>query len=341
MFANIYCKLKPKNISAFFMDKKLNYILFSTILMLMSHIGVCQTQQYVKHELGFNSENDSFLASGQDRYYTNGLFINYRSVFPTKITTCEPRFRKKIWNVSIGQQIFNPQSGAVPNISYVDRPFAGYLFGSFGIQYFNQHENSALLSLQVGTIGPRAKGEQVQKIIHSTFGFYEPNGWQYQVNNEIAINFKIQSHFFVYRSQNKKIDLSLPIEARIGNTFTGLKAGVLFRTGNLNPFYHSIATNSNISSTLETNIKPSEFYFYLKPSIDLVAYDATIKGGLFVKDKGLVTYPSKLVVLAQQVGFAYATQRWTADFSAVFKSKELKEMTQSNQYGSLSLYYRF
>jgi lipid A 3-O-deacylase len=322
------------------MKKILKYSFCSLYILLISLNGICQSQNF-KHELGFNSENDSFLASGQDRYYTNGLFINYRSAFSVKKETDTLKYRKKIWSISVGQQIFNAQSGAVPNISYIDRPFASYLYAGFGLQFFHKHENNTQFSLQIGTIGPSAQGEKIQKIIHSTFGFYDLNGWQYQVNNELGINFKFQSHFFIFRSKNKKTDFSLPIEARIGNTYSGLKTGLLFRTGNLNPFYHSLATNSNISSYKESSVNKKELYFYLKPSVDLIWYDATIKGGLFVKDKGLITYQSKPVVLSHQIGFAYANERWTADFSAIFKSKELKEMTQTNQYGSLSIYYRF
>jgi lipid A 3-O-deacylase len=322
------------------MKKNLRLVFCSLYILLNCLNGICQSHNF-KHELGFNSENDSFLATGQDRYYTNGLFINYRSAFPIKKETDTLKYRKKIWSISIGQQIFNPQSGAVSNISYVDRPFASYLFAGFGIQYFNKHENSTQLSLQIGTIGPSAQGENIQKIIHSTFGFYDLKGWQYQVNNEIGINFKLQSHYFIYRTENKKNDISLPIEVRVGNTYSGLKTSLLYRTGNLNSFYHSLVTNSNISSYTETGLNKKELFIYLKPSIDLILYDATIKGGLFVKDKGLVTYQYKPMVLSQQIGLAYANEKWTVDFAAIFKSKELDEMTRSNQYGSLSIYYRF
>ena len=76
------------------------------------------------------------------------------------------KFTKKIWSASIGQYLYNAQTGAVPNINYVDRPFAAYLYGALGLQLLDNHENSGRLTLQVGTIGPSALGEEAQKLIH-------------------------------------------------------------------------------------------------------------------------------------------------------------------------------
>lgn len=335
-FVDFYSNFKSRKIlSAFFMKKHLKFV-FAIIFGIIGLKGFAQQKNY-KSEIGFNSENDSFLATGQDRYYTNGLFVNFRSAL--EVDTLN--FRKKILSIDFGQQLFNAQTGAVPNITFVDRPFAAYLYAGASMQYFDENENSAKLSVQIGTIGPRALGRQTQEIIHETFGFYDVNGWQFQVNNEIGINVKLNSHTLLYRSKNKKTDFSMPLEARIGNTFSGLKYGVLFRTGNINPLYHSVATQSNVSAHIENGVNKNEFYFFLKPSLDVVLYDATIKGGLFNEDKGPLTFKTKPLVFSQQVGLAYASQRWTFDFSAVFKTKELKEMKQSNQYGSLNAYYRF
>src|SRR5690606_33147155 len=105
----------------------------------------------------------------------------------------------------------------------------------------------------------------------------------------------------------------------LGNTFTGLETGILFRTGNINPFYHSVTTQSQVSTKFEKDLKEQEFYFFLKPSLTYVAYNATIQGGIFVKDKGPVTFDAKPFVFTQQIGAAYANNRWTFDFSVVFK----------------------
>ena len=327
--------------------------LFKTLLFTLLFFPVLsalsQTKTY-KNELGFNSENDSYLGTGQDRYYTNGLFINFRSAinpkfhFDSAFATANPNANvsvKKIWSLSIGQQLFNAQTGAVPNITFVDRPFAAYLFAAGSLQILDSRENSGKLTVQVGTIGPSALGEAAQNFIHDTFGFYDVNGWQYQVKDEIGVNAILNLQYLLRKSKDKKSEFSIPIEARLGNTYTGLKAGVLFRAGLLNPLYHSTATNSNVSTYQEANVIEKEFYFFAKPSLDLVIYDATFRGGLFREDKGEVTYESNPLVFSQEVGLAYAKNRWTADFSLIFKSKESKAMVTAHKYGSVNLYYRF
>lgn len=317
--------------------KQIFKTLFISLFLYCSLSAISQPKTY-KNELGFNSENDSFLGTGQDRYYTNGLFINFRSAINQKDTT---KFKKKIWELSIGQQIFNAQTGAVPDITFVDRPFAGYLYAGASLALFGEKENSAKISFQLGTVGPSALGEEAQNFIHDTFGFYDINGWQYQVRDEIGINLKLNSHTLLIRSKDKKTDFSVPLEARIGTTYTGLKYGLLFRAGSLNPLYHSVATNSNVSAYQDANVNEKEFYFFAKPSLDVIIYDATFKGGLFREDKGEVTYKSKPLVFSQEIGVAYAKNRWTADFSLIFKSKESKAMVNAHQFGSVNLYYRF
>ncbi len=339
MILDINSKLKPKLFSAFFMQNQFKIVALS-ILLLTAVKSYSQIKNY-KNELGFKSENDSFLALGQDRYYTNGLFIHFRSASKAKKDNDYSNFTKKIWSASIGQSIYNAQTGSISKISNVDRPFAAYLYGAVGLQLLNNSENSGRLTLQVGTIGPSALGEEAQELIHKTFGFYDLNGWQYQVKNEIGVNAILNLHYFLHRSADKKVDFSVPIDINVGNTFTGLTAGVLFRTGSLNPFYHSIATQSNVSTFNEDGVNEKEFYFFLKPSLQLVAYDATIRGGLFRDDKGPVTFKTNPIVFSQEIGAAYAKNRWTVDFSVIFKSKETKSMLNSHQYGSFDLYYRF
>jgi lipid A 3-O-deacylase len=314
-------------------------ILFPS-LIISSLSAISQTKLY-QNELGFKSENDSYLATGQDRYYTNGLFITFKRAAKTKSYTDSLKFTKKIWSATIGQYMYNAQSGQINDIKYVDRPFAAYLYGGFALQYLNNKEHVGKFELQVGTIGPNALGLEAQQVIHKTFGFYDIKGWEYQVNNEVGVNFKADLLYLIHRSENKKVDFSFPVEAKLGNTFTSLSTGILFRTGNLNPLYHSVATQSNVSNFKEAGVNEKEFYFFLKPQLQLVAYDATIAGGLFRSDKGLVTFKTNPLVFSQELGLAYAKKRWTIDFSVIFKTKEESSMVFSHQYGSFDLFYRF
>lgn len=319
----------------------MRYYFLLTVTFLMVSIPTFAQHKMYKSELGFKSENDSFLATGQDRYYTNGLFISFRSALKPKVETDSNNFTKKILEFSFGQSLYNAQSGAVPSINFVDRPFAGYLYGAVALQFLSSKEISSKFKVEVGTIGPNAYGFEIQDLIHQTFGFYDLNGWQYQVNNELGLKLEVDLLYKTYQSPNQKTDISIPVKATLGNLYTGLSTGVLLRTGKINPLYHSVASQSNVSTFQEKGVKDKELYFFLKPMLNIIAYDATISGGLFSKDKGPITYKANPFIFSQELGVAYAKNRWTVDFSVIFRTKETKTMLHAHQYGSLDFYYRF
>ena len=291
-----------------------------------------------KSEFGFRSENDSYLAQGQDRYYTNGLSLNFRSAVDQS-TLRNPKLNKLIWEIEAGQKIFNPQSGSILDIDFIDRPFAAYLYGGAGIHFLYNSETNLKLSLQVGTVGPAAKGKEAQEFLHNNFGFYKIDGWQWQVNNEIGINSTVEFNKLINRLRSGKTDFIVSTYLNAGNTFAGGGAGLIFRLGEINPLNSSAINQSTISNNAKIK-SGKEFFFYAKPMLHFIAYDATIQGGLFQNDKGAVVFDQKPLVFSQQAGAIFSKKRWTVDFSVVFKSKEIKSFAKPHQYGSFALLYR-
>lgn len=293
-----------------------------------------------KNEFGFRSDNDSYLAQGSDRYYTNGLFITFRHAMDQR--KMHDGINKKIWEIEAGQRMYNAQSGSVPDITYVDRPFAAYLYAGGSMNWLYSKEHTLKLSLQVGTIGPEAKGKEAQELLHNVAGFYEINGWQYQVNNAIGINSSLEYSRFLYRLPGDKVDFSAVSNLSLGTTYTNAGIGALIRVGSISQFFHSAISNSRTSNQYVTKpLAEREFFFFARPLLNAIGYDATVQGGLLTDDKGPVTYDVKRLVFTTEAGVMYAYKRWNADFSATFKSKEIESPAKRHQYGSASLYYRF
>ncbi|RRN77089.1 lipid A deacylase LpxR family protein [Pseudoxanthomonas sp. SGD-10] len=314
---------------------------FSFLLLFsvyFSGVSYSQQPETYRYEFGFISDNDAYLAIKQDQYYTNGLFLYLRKAVNNKE---DSRFDKKIWEISAGQKMYNAYSGDVYNPRLIDRPFAGYLYGAFSFHWLLKNENSFRAELQTGVVGPSSLAEEGQHLYHDIFGFYEINGWDYQIADEFGLNLFLNYHHKIYRTENTRNDFSLPVEIRVGNFYSGLKTGILFRTGKLNPFNHSQSTKSNISSKQMDASYNKELYFFLKPSLDIVLHDATISGGLFSEDENQVSFNSKPLVFSQELGVAYAKQRWNLGFSIIFKSKEVESRAKAHQYGIINLGYRF
>ena len=203
-------------------------------------------------------------------------------------------------------------------------------------------ENNLKLGIQFGTIGPSSLAEDGQVLLHDVIGFYEIKGWETQISDEIGVNITAEYNHLFQRGTSQKTDFTLTSNARLGNTFTGAGVGVLFRAGTINQLFNSASTSSSLHHNSKTApLHEKELFFYAQPALSFVAYDATVEGGLFRGNKGPVTFDSKPLVFSQQLGFMYSKKRWTADFSVVFKSREVKSDAKAHQYGSAALYYRF
>src|SRR5580704_357164 len=101
-----------------------SFALFISLLITCSSFA-----QTHKDEFGIQTDNDSYLFSGSDKYYTDGLFFYFRHALTVK-SKDTASLQNKILGFELGQKIFNPQSGAIPSPIYIDRPFAGYLYAA-------------------------------------------------------------------------------------------------------------------------------------------------------------------------------------------------------------------
>jgi lipid A 3-O-deacylase len=318
----------------------MKFILFSFLLFLFGTNGVFG--QSHSTEFGAQTDNDSYLLKGSDRYYTDGSFLYYRHALKIK-SGDSTSLANKILGFEAGQKIFNPQSGFVPGPEYIDRPFAAYLYIGGTLNWLYKNESNLKLGAQIGVVGPAALGEQVQKFIHQTFGFYAVGGWQYQIKNDIEINLSAEYNKLIARTSG--LDVSFAGYANLGNGFTGAGAGPLVRIGLFNQLFHSVSTQSTaIRNESIAPLHPQEIFFYYKPLFNYVAYDATIQGSLFNKHdpNSLETIQDKEpFIFSQQFGIAFTTKRFVVDAAAIYHTKDVKEMVHKHQWGSITALYRF
>lgn len=313
----------------------------SFLLCLMLWRGISFGQSY-KSEVGIMSDNDLYIAFQQDRYYTVGNFAYVRHAL--KQENLNPKLEKKIVDFELGQKIYNPFWSHVPNPEMHDRPFAGYAYASAGIGFFFKNESILKTSVQLGILGPSARGKEIQTDFHKKIlkAYYTVEGWEYQVKDEIGLNFDLSYQNLFYHSANRLLDISGSSSVLIGNTFSGANAGVLIRFGNMNPFYETSYANSRIKNKqLDNGKTPLELFLFTKPQLNFAAYDATIQGGLFRADKGPVTFGLKHWVYSQQIGVNFAWKRLSAKYIVTLKTKEVASPAKAYRYASGVLAYSF
>lgn len=321
---------------------EMRFKLFTLLIFLFSAVNVFSQSHTT--EIGAETDNDSYLLQGSDRYYTDGIFIYYRHALKVKENT---PLANKVLGFEIGQKIFNPQSGSIADVngvdqpSLIDRPFAAYLYAGATLNLLYKDESNLIIGAQLGVVGPDAFGKQVQDFVHDNFGFYHPSGWEYQINNDFEINLSAQYNKLLARTS--WIDLSLASYVNLGLGFTGAGVGPLVRLGSFNQLFCSVSTQSTVTQKDFTELlHKNEIFFYYKPQINYVAYDATIQGGLFDNHSGLeITEDKEPFIFSQQFGVAFTANRFVFDIAAIFHTLDDKEMVQTHQWGAVTGLYRF
>jgi lipid A 3-O-deacylase len=307
------------------------------------------------YEVGFKSDDDSYLGQGTDRYYTAGNFLYFRHALPVNDNSS---LENKVLGFEAGQQLYTPHSGDInftaghifqfndpkyDNPKYIDRPFAAYLYVGSTLNLLYKNEGSLKLAAQIGVVGPSAFGKQVQDFVHSTLGLYHPSGWEYQVENGFELNLSAEYDKLIARAS--WIDLSLTSYGNLGNGFTGAGLGPLIRLGDFNQLFNSLSTQSSaMRSSSVSPLHSRELFFYYQPQLNLVVYDATVQGGMFTSRPAgsiEVTLTPEHFVMSNQLGVGYSGKYFGINAAVIFHTKDVEQMRQSHQWASITFLYRF
>lgn len=293
-----------------------------------------------RQEIMITSENDNYTLQLTDGYYTNGIFAQL-----SYVGRQQPKgFIKKVQSFEIGQQLFNPARFDSIKIETQDRPFAGYLYAKFQQQLFVKR-HAALLgwSVRAGAIGRPSMAEEVQRMYHHLIGIYDVQGWQNQVADEWSL--QLSAHYtrsLLNRPPEKRRwDIAATGMANLGNVFTDISGGLLLRAGWMESYQNSAHWGARVSR--EGGAAPvlkRELYFFVQPLITWQAYNATLQGGLFTRHKSPKTVAIEPWVLATQLGFKWAQNRWTLGMHYTHRSRQAKAQLRPENFLSVQLAYR-
>ena len=297
------------------------------------------------NEIGIQTDDDSYLAQGADKYYTAGNFGYFRHALSIKDAS---HLKNKVLGFEFGQKLYNPRSGSinftgVDDPQYIDRPFAAYLYIGSTLNLLYKDESNLKLGAQIGMVGPAALGRPIQEFVHRAFGLYKPTGWEYQIDNDFELNLSAEYNRLLARTD--WVDVSLTSYANLGNGFTGAGIGPMFRLGDFNQLFNSLSTQSTaIKSQSFKPLNQRELFFYYKPQLNVVVYDATIQGSLFNSRKPgsmEVTLDPERLIFSNQLGIGYSGKRFVIDAAVLLHTKDVKQMVQADQWGSVTILYRF
>lgn len=282
--------------------------------------------------LRINYENDYF--SAVDIYYTQGIHIEMVSPAMARFPVSKLLWHPKNYTIRAGLAIehnaYTPTSIRHDYISYGDRPFCGTLaLKSFSISTDVSGKNRFTASVSYGIIGTGAGAKEMQVYIHAHTNNQEPLGWQYQVHNDLLLNYQLNyerniilaGHYFSANADGMVRVGTLNDKAAIGGT---LMAGYF-----------------NMPFSTDTHTK-LQAYIYAHPELSFTAYDATLQGGLFNRSSPYIIRSKDIsrVTYGYHAGVVLGYRGVSLEYFQGYISKEFATGT-AHHWGGLQLAVQF
>ena len=284
-------------------------------------------------------DNDTYYYT--DFYYTNG--IEFELVLPVFNKTPFLPFFPKVANhqknhsgLSLSQKFYTPKNIRDTLIQFNDRPFAATLELTHFMLSLNLESGLNFSGrIRLGVIGPAAGGEAFQTKIHEWNKSPIPNGWDYQIANDIIFNYDFFVNYpIIYKPTYK---FGIIGGARVGTINDDLGCGLNFSFGK-DRFTKELLTNETINSRK----KRVRFFLNMDTYLKLVLFNATLQGGLFSQNQEYVIGQDEIssLVFSANLEIGVLWQGVLISVEHNFLTKEF-ENGDSHNYASIKLMYYF
>lgn len=270
-------------------------------------------------------DNDFFSAT--DRYYTQGIKLSLiNSVIRfSPVSYALVKLKKSNLNyygLHLEQDVFTPVSIRHEGIFYGERPFTALFFLSHSLVSINT-ANKFLIETQIdlGIMGPNAKGEEEQKDIHKALDNIQPLGWENQLAQDIVVNYRAKIEKGLYNAKN--LELMGSGSARLGTLYSDVGIGLNARLGIFSPYFSSLGLENNPTK------RKNKFKIYgiAKATARFVGYNATLQGGL-INTSSIYTLPSgdvNRIVAECSGGIVIAYKRFSVEYSKFYITPEFRK----------------
>ena len=294
-------------------------------------------------------ENDTF--GGTDQFYTDGVSLALAHTGPSWM---DPVANWLPWGqgrrtvgYSVAQGMFTPEDTTLAIPDPTDRPYAGIL--SFGLTLHVERSNSYHgLKFITGVVGPWSLAEETQRIVHDLGGWGEPQGWDYQLENELILNlaYEYRHKFRLAGRRDGWAAEALPSAGGwLGNALTQGQFGGQLRFGYKMPDHFGITLVRGLGQLPPPRRgeggEPGPswgFSIYGGVAANLVLRDITLDGNTFEDGPSV---DKEFFVPAAAAGLAFGNRHFLASFTYVFWGKEFEGQPDYSKFASIAFSYFF
>jgi lipid A 3-O-deacylase len=129
---------------------------------------------------------------------------------------------------ALAQQLYTPADYRARTTVLKERPYAGWLFGRWAI-HANDSQRSQTIAIDLGVVGPAARGESSQNFFHALEGYPRFQGWNNQLRNELGLQASAEWRALLARSPNSRLIGHYGVG--VGNIETYLNTGLQWKFG--------------------------------------------------------------------------------------------------------------
>jgi len=280
------------------------------------------------HILHIRFDNDFWDYT--DYYYTNGAAIAYlHPVFSSspisRLLISNGKNGMDYYGLQVVQHMYTGEKPKVDSIIPGDRPWSSYSYiGQMLISFDTKNKIKHYSELNIGLLGPKSGGGFLQNLVHTILpNNSPPKGWDNQIATDFVIDYQYQIQKAIWEAKNTETYIGAA--AQIGTLRNNISWGFGGTYGSFIPFYQDISVikRKRIRSSFQRKIR---FRLLANVYTRLIAYDATLQGGMFNKSSIYTLKASQLerFIIEGQAGFGLSYGRFELLFIQFWKSKEFK-----------------
>lgn len=325
-------------------------VLFVTLAALPNSPNVFATPAATDESGAFNLllENDALAAT--DRHYTSGLQLSYLTAprpadsWLSALLGWLPGNGEGETRLGwqLGQSIFTPDDKESSEFLPDQRPYAAWLYAGLSLVY-STDTHIDTWSLNYGTIGPDAKGEEVQNKVHEWLDATIANGWQYQLGNRRGGALIVERKWRAL-AQTKilrfGVDFMPHVGVSLGNIEQYANTGFTMRIGNdLDNDFGPPRIRPSLPGTAYF-VPHDRWSWYLFAGVDGRYVDKNI----FLDDSAeheLWNIEKKDWVADAQAGLVLTRGDFRFAYTYVYRTEEFEQQKEPDRFGSLGFTWRF
>lgn len=302
----------------------------------------------IRHAIRLSVDNDflNFRMSGTDRYFTNGVKIDYyyqssARRFPASLLLSinNDRYRNT-YGLGLAQFMFTPFRITEKEIQYGDRPYAGALYGIYSLQSIDEQNKLKLYSeIYFGVIGPLSFADKTQTMVHRLLDYDIPEGWSNQLSNDIILNYNINAEKVILRP-SKNILVSGIAETFSGTLYNGAGVGFIMKVGKFENPFDIMSINTDASGN------KLKIFVFMQPTVRVILSNALLQGGIISKirqyDRGYFIEKDKIkrVGALYDVGLALGYRKISFQLAQKMRTPEF-EGQNSQEIGNIRFQFVF